>query len=115
MRFPPPWALDKLLGKIKDILGDRIQVNTLISAEPTDLSPDPLYQRVTEEVVGKKPLLIRDDGGSDARYFALKGIPVMMSRPFVGNLHAEDEWIDIDSMALFYQIYEQYLKQRLGF
>ena len=51
-------------------------------------------------------------GGSDARFIASRGIPVMMSRPLVGNLHAEDEWIDIQSMVKLYEIYLRYLKRR---
>lgn len=37
-----------------------------------------------------------------------------MSRPLVGNLHAPDEWIDIDSMVTYYRVCEAYLAERLG-
>ena len=43
----------------------------------------------------------------------LDDIPVIMTRPQVGNLHAADEWIDIQSMLEFYRICETYLKARL--
>ena len=57
---------------------------------------------------------MRDSGGSDARFFTPHGIPVLMSRPLVGRLHADDEWIDIESMVQFYRICETYLEQRFG-
>jgi len=113
IRFPPPHNVKGLLKMIGEVLGPEIAVEVIISAEPAHLSPDGLYQSITAEVTGKQPELIKDDGGSDARFFAAKGIPVMMSRPLVGNLHSEDEWIDIESMLQFYRIYEQYLLQKL--
>jgi len=112
VRFPPPYTMEKMLEKIKEILSDDIEVEKIIGAEPTHLFPDALYQRVTEEVTGQSVELIKDDGGSDARFLAKDNIPVMISRPLVGNLHAQDEWIDIESMVKFYQIYERYLTQK---
>jgi len=114
IRFPPPFNVGKLLGQIKEILGAEMEVEVILSAEHTHLSPDALYQKITEEVTGQKAVFVQDDGGSDARYIACYGIPVMMSRPLVGNLHAEDEWIDINSMVQLYHIYECYLLRKLS-
>jgi succinyl-diaminopimelate desuccinylase len=69
---------------------------------------------VTEEITSKPVQLIREHGGSDARYIAQHGIPVIMTRPYVGSLHAYDEWIDIASMETLYRIYERYLERKLG-
>jgi len=113
IRFPPPHTVESIMKKIKELLSPDIEIKIFISAEATHLSPDPLYQKITEQIIGKKTELVRDDGGSDARYLADKGIPVLISRPTVGNLHAEDEWIDIPSMVQFYQIYEEYLLKKL--
>ena len=52
-------------------------------------------------------------GGSDARFISGYGIPVIMSRPLVGNLHAENEWIEIASMDTLYHIYQRYLEKKL--
>jgi len=91
-----------------------MKMATLVSAARTQLAPDPLYLSITEELTGKPVKLIREHGGSDARFIASHGIPVIMSRPFVGNLHAVNEWIDIDSMAMLYRIYEEYLRRKLS-
>jgi len=113
VRFPPPFTSEAILTEIKRILGADIEMNVIIAAEATQLSPDPLYQTITEEVTGLPAKLIKDHGGSDARFLAAYGIPVIMSRPIVGNLHARDEWIDIKSMTALYQIYEKFLIQKL--
>jgi len=114
IRFTPPHTLKEILNKVQEIAGEGILTEIIISAEPSHLSPDPLFLKVTEEVTGITPKLIKEDGGSDARFFCNKNISVIVSRPVMGSIHAEDEWIDIDSMVTFYYIYKKYLKKKLA-
>lgn len=113
IRFPSPYTVKEMLNHVHNLLGDGINTHTLISAEPTHLSPDPLYLSVSEEITGKPANLEKEDGGSDARFIGRLNIPVIISRPVVGELHSIDEWIDIESMETFYRIYELYLKRKL--
>jgi succinyl-diaminopimelate desuccinylase len=113
IRFPPPYTGSAVIGAVER-LTDGIENEILVVAEPTRVAPDPLYLAATEEITGTAPKLIREHGGSDARYISQFGIPVIMSRPFIGNLHAEQEWIDIASMETLYRIYERYLEKKLG-
>jgi len=113
IRFTPPHTLKSMMKDIEEILGTETQIKTIIGADPTHLSPDEKYCQITEELTKEKVNLIQDDGGSDGRFIAAHGIPVIMSRPLVGNLHSCDEWIDIDSMVTFYKIYEKYLWEKL--
>ena len=85
-----------------------------MGAESTHLAPDPLYLQVTEDLTGEAVRLVRASGGSDARFIAQFGIPVVLSRPLVGNLHGLDEWIDIESMGLYYRICEEFILRKLG-
>lgn len=112
IRFPPPWTRDKMMQEVTNVMGPAIEVDMLLSAEPVHLSPDPLYLEVTREITGIEPVLVREPGGSDGRFICPYGIPVLMSRPLVGEVHAEEEWIDIDSMVTFYRIYERYLQRK---
>lgn len=112
VRFPHPHTTTEMLAFIRDVLGPGIEVEVIIPAEPADFDPDPLFQKITAEITGQPVELERSHGGSDARFIAAQGIPAILSRPLVGNLHAVDEWIDIESMGLYYKIYEQYLAQR---
>jgi succinyl-diaminopimelate desuccinylase len=114
VRFPPPISVDTMLGRIRDTLGPQISTEVIVCAEATHLSPDPVYREVTESITGREARLVRDSGGSDARFVCQSGIPVQMSRPLVGNLHADDEWIEIDSMVKFYRICEAYIERKLG-
>lgn len=114
VRFPFPHRSVELLQTINDILGPAVVAHPIISAEPTLLAPDPRYASITAEVTGLPVKHLKDDGGSDARFIAKLGIPVAMSRPRVGNLHAVDEWIEIDSIMPFYQICHRYVCEKLG-
>lgn len=113
IRFPPPLTSKEMFSAVKQFTAGGVELEILIAAEPTEVSPDPLFLDATEEITAKPVTLVREHGGSDARFIAQYRIPVMMSRPLVGNLHAENEWIDIASMETLYRIYERYLQKKL--
>jgi succinyl-diaminopimelate desuccinylase len=113
IRFPPPFTVDQMLGEIRQVLGSHIETNVILSSEPMEFKPDVLFEKAIEEVTGEPASFIREDGASDSRFVQRYGIPVIISRPLVGELHSEDEWIDIDSMVKFYSICERYLQRKL--
>lgn len=90
-----------------------MDLDVILSAETSRFFPDPVFLKITEEVTGMPVRLSREHGGSDARFFSCLGIPVIMSRPKVGNIHSEREWIEIDSMTTLYRIYERYMEAKL--
>jgi succinyl-diaminopimelate desuccinylase len=114
VRFPPPYKSGEVISQLKRFMEQKMELEVLVSAEPTKVFPDPLFLEVTEEITHKPVTLIREHGGSDARFISSYGIPVIMSRPLVGNLHGENEWIDIASMETLYRIYERYLDKKLS-
>ncbi|MEE9165218.1 MAG: M20 family metallopeptidase [Nitrospinota bacterium] len=113
VRFTPPCTTEKMIEILKDKLGKDMELEVLISAETSQFSPDPLFISVTEEITGKPVKLCKAHGASDARFVTALGIPVIISRPMVGNIHSENEWIDIESMSTLYRIYEKYLMKKL--
>ncbi len=114
IRFPPPWTCDTLIEKLGKLLGEEVEIEKIIGAEPSHLAPDESFVKLTTEVTGEPVDLIRSSGASDGRFFAEQGIPVMLSRPEVGNLHGEDEWIDVDSMLVYYEICDRYIGKKIG-
>ena len=113
IRFPPPCTMGSLSLEVREILGENVEMEIVMGSEPTHLSPDQAYLDVVQEVTGRPARRTRESGGSDARFLCRYGIPVIMARPGVGELHSEDEWIDIDSMVAFYHVCERYLARRL--
>lgn len=114
VRFTPPYTADSMLEKIEELAGDAINVELIVSAEATHLKADERFVAISGEVAGKEASLVRASGGSDARFFCAEHIPVMLSRPYVGNLHGHDEWIDIDSMLDYYEICRRYVLEKVG-
>lgn len=116
IRFPPPHTIASMEALVDELLGhgDGLEVETLIGAEPTELDPDPEFIAITEAVTGQAMKRVKASGGSDARFLCAHGIPVLLSRPLVGNLHADDEWIDIESMDTYFTICDRYLRQRFN-
>ena len=112
IRYPHPLKAEDLIQQIEQVLSDGVTVVPIISARPNRLSPDLAFFDACEAVLGHRPRKLREHGGSDARFIAAHNIPVIMSRPHCGNLHSRSEWIDIDSMVTFYEIYRSYLAER---
>jgi succinyl-diaminopimelate desuccinylase len=115
IRFPPPHTVGAMLDNIAGILGPDCYLEPLMTAEPCHLDPDTVFCEITEAITGSPVKLIRAAGASDSRFFRKADIPVNLSRPLVGNLHGEDEWIDIDSMVAYYQICRRYIEQKLDY
>jgi succinyl-diaminopimelate desuccinylase len=101
-------------ARLRAAAGPGIAVDVLMSAEPTLLAPDPLYLEATARLTGRPVNRVRASGGSDARFIACHGIPVILSRPLVGGLHSPDEWIDIESMGLYFRICEEFIRRKLA-
>lgn len=114
VRFPPPHRVASMLEEVASVLGPDCTLEPMMTAEPTDLNPDPLFCQATKEEIGADAVLGRASGGSDGRFFRTHNIPVNLSRPIVGNLHGIDEWIDIESMVTYYHICKRYIEQRLS-
>lgn len=114
VRFPRPGTVNSTLADFRELLDPETELEVVISAEPSHLDPDPRYIEITEKVTGNPVATVRTSGGSDARFIAAHGIPVLVSRPLVGNLHAEDEWIDVASMTTHFRICEAYVRERLA-
>ena len=112
IRYPAPYQLGQVLGWIRDAAGPDIDLRVEVAAEPTELSPDPAFVQITGDVTGTTPELVRVCGGSDGRFLSRHDIPVILSRPEVGNLHTPDEWIDIQSMQTYHDICDRYIDQR---
>ena len=112
IRFPPPYKTASMMEVVRASLGEAVEALVLVGDDPTHLAPDPLWLELVQAATGQPVRQTRESGGSDSRFICRHGIPVLMARPEVGNLHSENEWIDIASMVTFYRIAERYLENR---
>ncbi len=55
----------------------------------------------------------KEEGGSDARFFAEKQIPVIITGLQKGNIHSDKEWVVTDDLGQFQTILSQYLVENV--
>ncbi|MCL1876824.1 M20 family metallopeptidase [Candidatus Saccharibacteria bacterium] len=67
------------------------------------------YLTINESITGEKVRFIAVSGSSDARYFSQKNIPVIMTRPLSHGSHSDNEWVDLDSWRIYYEILTKYV------
>jgi succinyl-diaminopimelate desuccinylase len=112
VRYTEDITAEEVVRQVESVLDDRSEFVADIVAEPLNTEPDALFLQVTERVTGQPARIAKEHGGSDGRYFTRLGIPVIMSRPEVGGLHSNREWIDIASMLTYYRVLEAYIAER---
>ena len=114
VRFTPPWTVAGMLKEVRSCLRASARVSLIVGDEPTEMRPNPEFMAVGERVLGRPLGVVRTAGTSDARFLSQRGIPVIISRPLVGNIHRPDEWIDVASMLQYYRMLEAFIDHRLG-
>lgn len=82
--------------------------------EPAVFVPhnNPDLQRLAacvRSTTGETPSLIQRTGSSDARHFAVLGIPCVEFGLSGGNLHSDEEYANLDSVSKFYTALETFL------
>jgi len=105
IRFVGKEDKDKILRQVREVTSDfeiLAQGPPFVQDENDHFIKD--YQRIAEEVLGQELSLYRSEGASDARFFSEVGVPVISTKINCDNIHAEREWVDIDSMERFYDI-----------
>jgi succinyl-diaminopimelate desuccinylase len=114
IRYTARESEAEMLSMVRAAFPDKSEIEILLASPPTQLQPDPLFVSVTESVTGNPVRLIHEHGGSDARYICEYGIPVIMSRPAIGNMHSVHEWVDIASLGTLGAIYDEYVRRKLA-
>jgi len=69
------------------------------------------YLRISQKILRKKVAIVPEAGASDARFFSKHNIPVIITSPKGGNSHADDEWVDTNSLYKFYQIVYRFTEE----
>ena len=68
------------------------------------------FSKLCEKVLGQKIKNTKVPSSSDARFFSSRGMPCIIMNPICGNLHREDEWVDLESLGSLFDIYEGYCR-----
>lgn len=113
IRYPADVAKTpkEVMLKLSQCLPDGCEIRELVSAPGlwTDAAHPmvQLIKGIAEEVTGTNVPIIREHGGTDARYFSERGIPAFLYGPIGGELHGEGEWVDAQSLLHQYEMYRK--------
>lgn len=105
---------DKFYRVIKDVLRTKYRIETIAENAQLITKSDNFYIRAlkecVEKITHKRAIIIRECGTSDAAFFAEYGVPAVLLKPRGGQEHQRQEWIDKDSLFLFYEIILDFLE-----
>lgn len=96
IRYDPAEGADRVMERLEKVAGG-IELEILLKADGFRLTPTdhPLVQKWLELIKpnATSPIMIKEHGASDGRYFSATGSTVLLSKPTGGLIHTEDEWL----------------------
>jgi len=117
IRFIPQEKKKDLERRIEDIRAHfpEIKIKEKVFGEAYDFNENDFYFKTFSEIVsekiGREPKYLIAHGSSDARFFAKKGIPTILTRPKGGGQHSSKEWIDLEDMKRYLFVLEEFVKK----
>ncbi|MBA3723488.1 MAG: M20/M25/M40 family metallo-hydrolase [Candidatus Levybacteria bacterium] len=102
-----------IIDRIKSLLPKDIALEIIVSWPPLKTAADNKYiqllKSISQPVLQKDLPLVMGHGTSDLMRFAGTGCDGIEFGPIGGNQHQDDEWVDIQSLADYYQILKKFL------
>lgn len=107
---------DKIMSFIKKI-DETLDVEIIHAGSlfKTDLDNEFIkkYIAISEKVLGKEVEIVSSEATSDAIYFSDKMIPTILTNPVGDYAHAENEFIEAESLLHLYEIWKSMLKEEI--
>ena len=88
-----------------------ISVKSVVEAAPYENDLAHLDFKLFRTIAQRKGITVGTvsaHGSSDARFFTAKGMPVLLVSPLGDGHHSADEWIDLDDLATYYEIFKEW-------
>ncbi len=104
IRYVADDSPERLLAAVQDCFPGAEMVQQR-HAVPLITDPQtPAVQRLSQAVqqVRGAATLYREHYGSDARFYSHQGIPALCFGPIGAGMHADEEWVDIESLLQLY-------------
>ena len=115
IRLTEKESFEKIMKRIKS-LNPKVRLELIHRAAPLVVSEKNPYvqslRKIIEKRLKRKITITYDHGGSDARFFADRNIPVLIFGPKGGGYHAEDEYVDITSLERMKEIITEFIQSR---
>lgn len=108
-----PEESRKIINTLKKILPKGFKINIVLKepAQSTDKNNSylRLLKKKTEQITKKKVCVLSANGSSDLRHFSRVGCNGVEFGPIGKGMGSDDEWVDIKSLEIYYQILKTFL------
>lgn len=112
IRYIPDEA-DTIIEKIKSVLSPQVSIEILRSAMSTYTHPENEYINLLYTIIKKHsqtpPEISGSHGASDLQYYSAVRCPGIEFGPIGYAHHSDHEWVDINSLLMYYRILEDFL------
>jgi acetylornithine deacetylase/succinyl-diaminopimelate desuccinylase-like protein len=115
IRHPHALAGKELYEDITKLLRRDPRLTVEITAEGASFHVDvrkrPFvqFQKIAREMYGIDIGKVRSNGASDARFFGERDIPILVISPHGGNIHSDEEWVDLEDLTRFYHVLKEWV------
>jgi succinyl-diaminopimelate desuccinylase len=113
IRFTENYTPEEILNIIKDCIVGNVEIVSHSGGKAIFNRSDDkylqLYKSIAEGVTGKTMRFGFETGGTDARFFNDGKTTIITNQPTGGEIHADGEWIDIESLETFLNIKKEFL------
>ncbi len=112
IRFPSPITLNMIENIVNKTLKDKkgITLEILSTGSPLHTDIDNPFVKSWEELFKRNIKFVKESGASDARFFAEKDIPVILTKPKGSEPHVDNEWVDLNSLEEFKNMLKEWIK-----
>lgn len=114
IRYVPECNTDEILDEINKINANiKVTVIEKGLAFATDINNKYIekYLKISKEILGYKPEIIKNVATSDAIYFADKNIPTVLTNPIGDNPHCPNEYVNKESLLNLYKIFKKLIEE----
>jgi succinyl-diaminopimelate desuccinylase len=109
IRYPSPVTQEQLEKIVRDSIVKGVNWEAISTGAPLSIDIENRYLKKWLEVANADDLE-KEPGASDGRFFAEKGIGVILTKPISSKPHIENEWVDVDDLTLFKNRIKEWLR-----
>ncbi len=115
IRYPPEMKGSEIYSALTKLLQKDPHISLEIIAEGSphhvdlQLAPFLKFKEIAKRMYGIEIGKTLSYGASDARFFGERNIPVLVIAPKGGDIHSDQEWIDLEDLTRFYNVLKQWV------
>lgn len=118
IRFVHPFTVQKMEEMIKEVLSKYpdTQYELISTGNTVFTSKDNpylmKYKRIAESILKHSVPFTKEHGATDGRFFSERGMAVLITAPKGGNIHGNDEWVNLNSLVDLFNIFLRFVKEK---